>query len=198
MSLEGIDTESGIKRIGGNLNSYIKLLNKFTENYEDFEYQYNNSKNEEEKLRLVHSLKGVSGNIGANQLHEAAVNLEKALKEKQKEKIPALINKVIGRFEIIINSVSQLDKSITSERPSSEVEIIRDTEEIKKGIKKLKEYLGSYDSYGIDFFDEIKASLVKIGFKDNTELMKNYLEKYDFENALIELSEIEGELNDRE
>ncbi len=196
LSLEGIDTESGIKRIGGNLNSYIRLLTKFTENYKDFGYQFNNSKNEEEKLRLVHSLKGISGNIGANQLYEAIVDLEKALKEKQIKKTPALINKVIALLEIIINSIKQLDKSISSERPSREVELIRDTEELKREIKKLKEYLSSYDSSGIDFFDEIKTSLENIGFEANTELINNYLEKYDFDNALSVLTGIEGELND--
>ena len=82
-------------------------------------------------------------------------------------------------MEIIINSVSQLDKNITSDRPSQSVEIIQDTEEIKREIKKLKEYLGSYDSSGIDFFDEIKTSLENIGFEENTELIKKYLEKYD-------------------
>ncbi len=197
LSLEGIDTESGVKRIGGNLNSYIRILNKFTENYKNFGYQFNNMDNEEERIRLVHSLKGVSGNIGANQLHEAVINLEKGLKEKQIKKIPTLVNKVMARMEIIINSVSQLDKSIKSDRLSPEVEIIQDTEEIKRQIKKLKEYLDTYDSYGIDFFDEIKTSLENIGFKENTKLIRNYLGKYDFDNALAVLTGIEGELNDR-
>ena len=100
-------------------------------------------------------------------------------------------------MEIIINSVSQLDKSITSDKPSRSVEIIQDTEEIKKQIKKLKEYLDNYDSYGIDFFDEINPPLEKMGFTENTELIRNYLGKYDFDNALAVLTGLEGELNDR-
>ena len=90
-----------------------------------------------------------------------------------------------------------LDKSISSDRPSRELEIIRNTEELKREIKKLKEYLGSYDSSGIDLFDEIKTSLENIGFMENTELIKNYLEKYDFDNALTVLTGIEGDLNVR-
>lgn len=197
LELKGIDTESGVKRIGGNLKSYIRLLNKFTENYRNFEYQYNKSKNEEEKNRLVHSLKGVSGNIGANELYRAAIDLEKALKEKQIKTISAQLNHVTAELEIVTNSVSQIDQSILLEDSSTEAGIITDTEEIKRRLKKLKEYLDKYNSRSLEVFNEIKTTLENKGLNEKSEEMRSCLEKYDFNNALAVLDGIERELYDR-
>lgn len=74
----GLDLEAGLTRSSGNTELYLKLLRRFAQNYK------NKAKNEaeltntnmDESRRWVHTLKGVSGNIGAVALHNACIDHE--------------------------------------------------------------------------------------------------------------------------
>jgi two-component system sensor histidine kinase/response regulator len=80
--IEGIDTAEGLQRINHNRELYIKLLNKFILNYEEFIPELNTrlrENNIEEAERMVHTLKGVSGNIGALAIFELASHLNSKL-----------------------------------------------------------------------------------------------------------------------
>ena len=75
----GIDTEDGVARLGGNVSSYLKLLNKFADNQADAIERLKEelrADNPEEAVRVAHTLKGVSGSIGASDLQEVATQLE--------------------------------------------------------------------------------------------------------------------------
>ena len=77
--LAGVDTIAGLARVGGNVRSYLKLLNKFAENQADAISEIRSAFDDSDKelsVRLAHTLKGVGGAIGATNLQEAAAKLE--------------------------------------------------------------------------------------------------------------------------
>ena len=84
--LPGIDQERGMSQLGGNAQLYHKLLVKFYEQYEAVNKQLDEfieKGEQEEAIRLVHSVKGVAGSLGAMKLFEIADQLERKLRAKE-------------------------------------------------------------------------------------------------------------------
>lgn len=80
----GLDVTSGLRRVSNNKKLYAKILRKFIESNKNFEKEVRESMQEgdEEKIaRIAHTLKGVAGNIGANNLYNLAKEYELSVKE---------------------------------------------------------------------------------------------------------------------
>ncbi len=80
---KNIDVMNGIVRVGGNKQLYLNLLEKFYDNYSNLVSEIKSAidkKNSELSIRLVHTIKGVSGNLGANELNRIATKVETNLK----------------------------------------------------------------------------------------------------------------------
>jgi len=81
----GLDSNFGLRAVRGRLDSYLRLLGKFSENHlDDFSRIRENlaSGNLDEARRLAHSLKGVSATLGAVDIQQTAMALELAIKER--------------------------------------------------------------------------------------------------------------------
>ncbi len=79
-----LNLQVGLKYLGGNYDLYRSLLRKFVETYSDMEelIQFNLANNRiDEAIHMVHTIKSVAGNLGAEQLRTAAVRLETMLYE---------------------------------------------------------------------------------------------------------------------
>lgn len=84
-SLPGIDMEEGLSRTSGNKSLFRKLLVKYLNNYENAPEQVEKllQENKRNDARiLVHSIKGVSGNLGIKTMQNAAAELEGILKDE--------------------------------------------------------------------------------------------------------------------
>ncbi|MBW1897281.1 MAG: response regulator, partial [Deltaproteobacteria bacterium] len=83
-SLPGFDLAAGLKRLGGNHGLYRKLLLNFAGDYSDSVNDIRKALTEKEIDRahaLIHTLKGVAGNLAATDLQAAVTGAEKLLKE---------------------------------------------------------------------------------------------------------------------
>jgi two-component system sensor histidine kinase/response regulator len=82
----GLDSRFGLQSVRGRMDSYLRLLTKFSENHsDDFARIRDNlaAGNRDEARRLAHSLKGVSATLGAVLINKTSVVLEAAIKEGQ-------------------------------------------------------------------------------------------------------------------
>ena len=72
-----IDVENALKRVGGNVDLYKKLLRIFLDenNYDALCENIENG-NKEEAARLAHTIKGVSANLSLTNLRTVAANIE--------------------------------------------------------------------------------------------------------------------------
>gem|GEM_PF-1311252 len=81
-SLPGIELETGLKKVLNNKALYLKLLSEFYDDFclllEQLEQHLDEAQNVL-AARLLHRLKGASGNIGAMQLYSSSKNLELAI-----------------------------------------------------------------------------------------------------------------------
>jgi CheY-like chemotaxis protein/HPt (histidine-containing phosphotransfer) domain-containing protein len=91
-SLPGFDLRAGLERLRGNKSLYRKLLLSLASDYSDAVMEIREALAAKEMDRahgLVHSLKGVAGNLGATDLHAAATDMENLVKGADKDKAPS-------------------------------------------------------------------------------------------------------------
>ena len=81
-SNEYINVEDALRRIGGNVDLYKRLLGRFVagNNIETLENALLRG-DMEESARLTHTLKGVSANLSLTGISIVSIDLEKAIKE---------------------------------------------------------------------------------------------------------------------
>ncbi len=82
-NIPGVDIGRALKRVSGNKQLFVKLLLDFTGKYADTVTAIRKALSDENidlARRLTHNLKGMSGNVSANDVFTAAQNLETAIK----------------------------------------------------------------------------------------------------------------------
>jgi len=106
--LPGISIKSGRSAVGGNLKLYKKLLIKFYQDYSNTTEQIKkalDSGDRELVQRLAHTIKGVSGSIGAQDLRAASAELEAAIKHGTTSEIKGLTDSFDKVLNIVIHSL---------------------------------------------------------------------------------------------
>jgi len=99
LEIDGVDVEGGIKRVGGNSCLYRKLLSRFVRDFAGYgiEIRKNIEKGEYQSAeRLAHTIKGASGNLGAERIQGAASQLDKSLKIGESD------DKALANFEKVL------------------------------------------------------------------------------------------------
>lgn len=140
LKIEGLNTEAGLKRLLGNQASYIKLLKKFVEDYKDIFTDYIN-KIENEDFQgakiLMHTLKGVSGTLGAEKIQENSSILENNISKDLElaKETELLLKKMMAQLEDALLNYGESKEDLV--RISKE-ELINALEEIKPFIKSFK------------------------------------------------------------
>ena len=78
---EYIDVEGALKRVGGNMDLYKRLLGRFSAG-DDFASLSSaiESGNLEDAARLAHTIKGVTSNLSLTKLAELSLQLEQHIK----------------------------------------------------------------------------------------------------------------------
>ena len=104
--MAGIDARAGLSKLGGNRQIYRNLLRKFAENHGragvELRTLLDTGKKSEAK-RLVHSVKGLAGNIGALALQQASLSLESVLDGEER----AELSSHLERFETLVVAISR-------------------------------------------------------------------------------------------
>jgi PAS domain S-box-containing protein len=185
--LEGINTTKGMATTRNNLKLYNKLLQKYYHGqanfFEDFSKAQQNS-DPEAAERLAHTLKGVSGNIGALVVQEKAKNLELACKksesddsiEKALEELKDPLNKVVASLK------QHLDVENSSNDQQQGSGLSPDT--IKKELQKITQLLKEDDADAVDIVDELVDQLPNGQLRAELFKVKAACEGYDFDEAL--------------
>ena len=84
-SIDGLDTDDGLARVGGNQKLYVKILHQFVEQQGPALEQVADALatgDHARAERLAHTLKGVAGSIGAAGVQSAAAALERAIHDR--------------------------------------------------------------------------------------------------------------------
>lgn len=108
-AMDCIDMQCGLAHVAGNRRLLQRLLADF---YRDHQHDHQkirdalDKKRWDEARRLVHTIKGIAGTIGANALYTEANSLETAIAEPTSQNLQGAMDDFTARFNDLMNCLS--------------------------------------------------------------------------------------------
>lgn len=105
----GIDTEDAIERFVGDKELYLKILKTFVKDpsFQLAEESFKEKK-EEEFLAHLHSLKGVSGNLGISVLFERTALMRQLYSEGRKQEANNMMSLLREEYEEVVEAIKEI------------------------------------------------------------------------------------------
>ena len=196
-SIPGVDIKTGISRLNGNEKLYKKLLVDFGKNYSSSSIDIRKAMediNLEEAIRYAHTLKGVAGNISANDIHDIAAKLELELSKEAGGNYDRLLNDLDTTLNALSKIVSGLGKEVqlgiakNRKKPSSQ--------DVKPTLLELAQLVWE-DNIDAEITLEELKSICGSSFIEEMTLIAESIENFDFEAAKLPLEKIAEKMNIR-
>ncbi|MCP3925567.1 MAG: transporter substrate-binding domain-containing protein [Desulfobacterales bacterium] len=178
--LPGISIKDGLFRTGGNKKLYRDLLYKFYIDNQDLTKRVREAliKNNMDVVKqLLHTIKGVSGNIGARELHDAAITLDECIKMNNSEDIEVLLtlfNRIIVK---IFSGLTPLVKEMVDEQ--------------KKGQDKIQ---GTKEEF-FEILLSLNSFVKKLRPRESKEILAKILSNEWPEEYVVEIVKLEEYIN---
>ncbi len=192
IAIPGIDTEAGISRMGGNANSYRKLLGKFVENQAsaigDIIAARSQGDNEG-AVRAAHTLKGVGGSIGAGELQRLGGELERGLKETPDGDFDTLIAETGQELNRVTSAINQALGARESSRETPRDPLPADYSE---RIQQLAEQIAQYDGEAGDTLDKLIDEVGDPQVLEQLKKLGKLVGQYDYDGAQTIVTELQA------
>jgi signal transduction histidine kinase/DNA-binding response OmpR family regulator len=199
INIAGIDTITGLRRAAGKEEVYLKLLRTFVENYGNFKAkadQLHAQNRLDETGMLLHTLAGVSGNIGITEVYKLAQQLTMEFKVHIKggslNFTPILQNKleeVANVLEIYLDRIHVFLASLEKTSVTSKIEV--SDVELDEMLNKLEIGIAENDPVSIE---QCSYLIEKIKLNDSlVELLmdvSNSINNFDFEEAMNKFNKL--------
>ncbi len=201
--LYDFDVEDALKRIGGNINFYLKILNKYAGENADLvdrlREHYNNEDYEQFKF-LVHSAKGVASYVGADTLKNIFIEIETSLREKGPNN--TIRARILDVEKLIKNMFTEIRLLNTKFKDDGMLSIAQDSQNEKEEagreldtlISRLKEKSNDIDN----LINSLKFRITNKNIQGMLALVKDYVKTADFDKGLIiaeNIKEMKRDLN---
>ncbi|MEO5364685.1 MAG: Hpt domain-containing protein, partial [Magnetococcus sp. DMHC-8] len=187
--LPGLDTQTGLRNMGGSAALYWDILAKFVHNQQGACHAMSDllETGEWSTLeRTAHTLKGISATIGAIDLRDAAQKIEQGAGSGMgRERLRALIQQATGELATVLATLQEAMPQPTAEPPpDQEEEGTTDLAALTPLIRQAADYLSQFNS-DVEAVVEEMTERVKNG-RDRAHLrtIKQSLEAFDYETAL--------------
>jgi len=169
-----IDTKKGLYNLSGNKKLYLKILTNFYEEYKDLKL---NEIDEKDFKLVVHTLKGLSSNIGANDLFLHMKNLETTQDKALIVDCQIHLNKVLQELKRFKKSNLKKQNLIEDDKKVKELfENLKDAVKTKRP-KKCETVINEIELYKLDskthmIFQKIKKAFNKFKFNEILEFLE--------------------------
>ena len=191
--LKGIDTKGGMNRVNNNEVLYRKLLSRFYKNNLDLKEKIDKLLEEhknKELERLIHTIRGVSATIGANELAQASEQLETKIREGNEPISTLLWDGFWEQINIVLNALEQLET--TSIDRSEEGFDLTKLKLPKSLIDSLREDVENGMLMELDKYFQL-IEKIEPGGKHLAEKLKDLSEQFEDEKILKILENIKNE-----
>lgn len=186
-----IDFESGIRRMGGKKAKYKGILKQFIYNHsEDFQKvdRLISSGNFEEARKMVHTLKGIAGNIGAKNLMDVSVKLENAIKKGDAEELAASKSDFEVALKEACDYAAELINTVLT--PEKEEQERPDIPAAEDTLQRLLDLMEEGDPEAKSLFEACRHNLEKALDSGEYHRLSEKISSYNLEEAAADLHRI--------
>ncbi|MBS1161399.1 MAG: hypothetical protein H6R15_3818 [Proteobacteria bacterium] len=192
-----LDENGALSRLGGNRALLERLLLRFYENQADIVDRLRAAQRAGDfaELRLAaHTLRGLAGNIGAEQLVGEVRQLELALKENAAQP-GSEIEQAIQAVAAALQPVLELAGQTARRPPAVGRPPLPDGAHRQHALRQLQSHLEQADAAALCQFAEIDPWLQQLAAPLHLEQLRKNIEHYEFENAGETLRKIADEIS---
>jgi signal transduction histidine kinase/DNA-binding response OmpR family regulator len=201
--LSVVDFKSALNRLAGNRDMYANLLKRFINKNRTIVgliKQARNDENKELARKLLHNLKGESGNLGVQKVYARARDLENSLKQGKSidpESLNRLQDDVIAAIVTIEDHVAQDNRNQPVITPSPVNITPENSKDLNLSINELAELLKHNDSRAMVQFEtmqhlvspllqpnieEIGVLVYDLEFSRALNLLQKFMQKHNIPN----------------
>ncbi|MBF0631750.1 MAG: response regulator [Magnetococcales bacterium] len=201
--ISGIDLAMGLKRLGGNKDLYFRLFDTFARDFADAPEQLGRmslaASDREPMAALVHTIKGVAGNIGAVSLQEAAKRFEAVLGSAEpvsnlsdhRERFIDELKRVLDAVSSRVASRVPVEPESNNGSPPGEV---LDMDAIAGQLGALEDKIKSSDLDAEELARKLAVLLAGSPVEVEMRAVVDHLERFDFQGATTLLARIKENL----
>jgi len=173
----------------------LKLLIQFQKKHEDTEQKIKDALGKgdiELARRLIHTVKGVSGNIGAKDLYLSSVELGQNLKQENRDNIQLLLERFETSLAQIKDGICGLEfkQEAAKTESKSKEEIPMDFDKARSIINDLPNLLETNYMKAIDQLNILREHLPNPSAIDEYKQLEKHVDEFDFEEAYVSLEKI--------
>jgi two-component system sensor histidine kinase/response regulator len=195
--LPGISIASGLGRVAGNRQLYTKLLCKFKDGQENAVDQIKaalQAGDKETASLIAHTVKGVSGNLGGDNLYRAAAELEKAIKEGKN--LDLFMAEFDSQLTVVIDGIRLIEERLTAQKEpeDSGAETLVNREAVKTLLQEIAQLLESDLTEAINRLEALNRHLANSSVKVEFKRLEKQIESFDTDTALKTVETIAGKL----
>ena len=186
----GLDMTIGLSRVLNKKPRYLSMLRKFVAGQKsatEETLKALDGNDWDTAERLAHTLKGVSGNIGATAVQQLAEKIEVAIRKRQpREAVDALLDELKKPLDILI---AQLQQALPEEQGKTAVTV--DSKVLKAVCDKLMTLLVDHNAEACDVLNE-NTHLLNAAFPKHYHQINNSIQTFEFDAALAALRTVTG------
>jgi len=195
----GLNLEQGLRRVGNNRKVYKKILLSFVEKNQDFDKELQDALDRGERIeaeRIVHTLKGVSGNIGADTVFQVVAELDVELKKDDYSEtlVQQLLDTAVTELGRLFSSLELfVSLQLQAVREESENSSLS-REELESGLSDLLSAFDDYDAKAKDYIDKLLPAFRSAGLNEEFTTIQTLVNDYNFDEAAELLSGFQEKL----
>lgn len=198
LSLPGIDVASALSRLGSHELMY-SLLFEFERDYAnvatDIRYLIKQD-DVQPACILIHTVKGIAGNLSAMALFHSAQSMEHNIKQGKRDQWPANLDDFTAELQQILNTIATLpraDQLVANNTAVPNIDV--NIAEIKQQLIELATLIRHYECDAEDYLDVLMPLLRGANVEEEANQIKACLADFDFENATAAVAKMADKLN---
>ncbi|MBF0287658.1 MAG: response regulator [SAR324 cluster bacterium] len=198
-TMPGLQIATGLTRVGGNQKTYLDILKMFQKNQRQAIQEVQEalqSQEIEQAIRLAHTLKGVAGNIGAMELHEAAKELESDIKENGINISETVFSKTQTELEQVISSIEEFfpvpDKNQVQKKAAAAAPV--DLTKVTSLLEELKDLLEDNDTDALDILEVLQEQLQGTEADSVLKKIEDSINGFQFKEALEQIEDLKSKI----
>jgi len=189
--IAGLDVADGLNRVAGNTKLYRSLLSQFADQQVDTVSAIRVSLAREDYAsaeRLMHTLKGVSGNLGAKELSGLAAEVERSLRDRNARSLDAGLSDMSSELALLMEAIRNFlaagatDATLRTSIP--------DPLEAVTLLRHLKQMLADDDGAALDYLLEARDRIGGAISETDLNSLHKAVADFDFPTALNCLTDI--------
>jgi CheY-like chemotaxis protein/HPt (histidine-containing phosphotransfer) domain-containing protein len=197
--MDEIDMDGALSRIAGNRELLISILKSFIDNQTGADGKICKALDDgrlDDAEFLIHTIKGLAGNIGATKLHLSASIFEDIIHDRQKHAIGPAYKNFSLALKTTLDSISPVKDIRLPEKKVEKHEKIN-IPELKENMSKIRILLKESDMEAFQLIEGVIGDLSSLGHRVLSEQLEKQILSFDFEKALGIHDEIMGQFGEQ-